>query len=42
MENIGNEPSIAHGTLHGPGYPAAYVDQGMGGAYTLPGAGTPG
>ncbi len=33
MENIGKEPSIAHGTIHGPGYSGA---NGLGGAYTLP------
>lgn len=36
MENIGNEPSIIHGTLHGPG-DATYVDEGIGGTVTLPG-----
>ena len=34
MENIGREPSIAHGTIHGPGYSGA---EGIGSAYTLPG-----
>src|SRR5258706_4624538 len=33
MENIGKEPSIVHGTLHGPGYSAA---NGITAAYTLP------
>jgi beta-glucanase (GH16 family) len=33
MENIGKEPSIAHGTLHGPGYSGA---NGITAAYTLP------
>jgi beta-glucanase (GH16 family) len=37
MENIGNEPSIVHGTVHGPG-PALYVDEGIGGTFALPGA----
>jgi len=32
MENIGREPSIVHGTLHGPGYSGA---SGVGAAYTL-------
>lgn len=34
MENIGREPSIVHGTLHGPGYSGA---NGIGAAYALPG-----
>ncbi len=34
MENLGREPSIAHGTIHGPGYSGA---DGPGTAYTLPG-----
>ncbi|MDX6247925.1 MAG: hypothetical protein QOF10_1285 [Kribbellaceae bacterium] len=34
MENIGREPSIVHGTIHGPGYSGA---GGIGAAYTLPG-----
>jgi len=34
MENLGREPSIAHGTMHGPGYSAA---AGPTGYYTLPG-----
>src|SRR5262245_59657524 len=34
MENIGREPSIVHGTLHGPGYSGG---NGIGGGYTLPG-----
>ncbi len=33
MENIGNERSIVHGTLHGPGYSG---DAPLTGAYTLP------
>ena len=33
MENIGREPSIAHGTIHGPGYSGA---SGIGAAYNLP------
>jgi beta-glucanase (GH16 family) len=33
MENIGREPAIAHGTLHGPGYSAG---NGLTGSYTLP------
>jgi beta-glucanase (GH16 family) len=32
MENIGREPSVAHGTMHGPGYSGA---SGIGGAHTL-------
>ena len=32
MENIGREPRIVHGTVHGPGYAGA---NGIGGAYTL-------
>ena len=31
MENIGREPAIAHGTLHGPGYSAG---NGLTGSYT--------
>jgi beta-glucanase (GH16 family) len=34
LENIGREPTIAHGTLHGPGYSAG---KGIGGTYSLPG-----
>jgi beta-glucanase (GH16 family) len=34
MENIGKEPSIVHGTIHGPGYSGA---NGIGAAYTLNG-----
>ena len=34
MENIGREPSIIHGTFHGPGYSGA---NGIGAAYELPG-----
>lgn len=33
MENIGKEPSIVHGTLHGPGYSGG---SGVGAARTLP------
>ncbi len=33
MENIGREPSIVHGTIHGPGYSGG---SGIGAAYTLP------
>jgi beta-glucanase (GH16 family) len=36
MENIGREPSIVHGTVHGPGYSAA---NGISGADTLTGGG---
>ena len=32
MENIGREPNVVHGTVHGPGYSGA---QGIGGADTL-------
>jgi beta-glucanase (GH16 family) len=32
MENIGREPSIVHGTIHGPGYSGA---AGIGAAHTL-------
>ncbi len=34
MENLGREPSIAHGTMHGPGYSGA---DGPGESFTLPG-----
>ncbi len=34
MENIGREPSIVHGTIHGPGYSG---NNGIGAAYSLPG-----
>jgi beta-glucanase (GH16 family) len=34
MENIGREPAIVHGTLHGPGYSGG---DGLSGGYTLPG-----
>ena len=34
MENIGREPSILHGSLHGPGYSGGSP---LGNAYTLPG-----
>ena len=33
MENIGREPSVVHGTVHGPGYSGA---NGLGAAYELP------
>lgn len=32
MENVGYEPNIVHGTIHGPGYSGG---SGIGGAYTL-------
>lgn len=32
MENIGREPTMVHGTVHGPGYSG---DKGIGGSYTL-------
>lgn len=35
MENIGKEPSIVHGTFHGPGYSGG---SGVSAAYTLPSA----
>ena len=34
VENLGREPSIAHGTMHGPGYSGAAGPTAM---YTLPG-----
>jgi len=34
MENIGREPSLVHGTFHGPGYSGG---NGIGAAYTLTG-----
>ncbi len=34
MENLGREPSIAHGTMHGPGYSGS---AGPTASYTLPG-----
>ena len=34
MENIGKEPGVVHGTLHGPGFSGA---ASLGGAFTLPG-----
>jgi beta-glucanase (GH16 family) len=34
MENIGREPTLIHGTVHGPGYSGA---QGVGTSYSLPG-----
>lgn len=36
MENIGKEPGIVHGTVHGPGY--AGGAQGIGSPYSLPGS----
>jgi beta-glucanase (GH16 family) len=33
MENIGKEPSVIHGTIHGPGYSGA---RGIGAMYALP------
>jgi beta-glucanase (GH16 family) len=33
MENIGKEPSMVHGTIHGPGYSGG---DGIGSAYSLP------
>jgi beta-glucanase (GH16 family) len=33
VENLGSEPSIAHGTIHGPGYSG---DHGIGSPFTLP------
>ena len=33
MENIGKEPSVVHGTIHGPGYSGA---NGLGESFTLP------
>jgi beta-glucanase (GH16 family) len=33
MENIGREPTMVHGTIHGPGYSGA---KGIGAAYSLP------
>ncbi len=33
MENIGKEPSLVHGTIHGPGYSGG---EGIGSSYTLP------
>jgi beta-glucanase (GH16 family) len=35
VENLGKEPSIAHGTIHGPGYSGAAGPTAM---YTLPGS----
>jgi beta-glucanase (GH16 family) len=34
LENIGREPSVVHGTVHGPGYSGG---NGIGGPYSLPG-----
>lgn len=33
MENVGKEPGLVHGTVHGPGYSGAH---GISGSYTLP------
>jgi beta-glucanase (GH16 family) len=33
MENIGKEPAMVHGTIHGPGYSG---DKGIGGPFELP------
>jgi len=33
MENIGKEPALVHGTIHGPGYSG---DKGIGAPYALP------
>jgi beta-glucanase (GH16 family) len=33
MENIGREPAVVHGTIHGPGYSA---DKGIGSPFALP------
>jgi beta-glucanase (GH16 family) len=33
MENVGNEPNTAHGTIHGPGYSGS---NGIGAAYNGP------
>jgi beta-glucanase (GH16 family) len=33
LENIGREPAIVHGTVHGPGYSGS---GGIGGPYSLP------
>jgi beta-glucanase (GH16 family) len=33
VENLGSEPSIAHGTIHGPGYSGGH---GIGSPFTLP------
>jgi beta-glucanase (GH16 family) len=34
MENIGKEPALVHGTIHGPGYSG---DKGIGSPFSLPG-----
>jgi beta-glucanase (GH16 family) len=34
MENIGKEPALVHGTIHGPGYSGA---NGLGAPFALPG-----
>jgi len=36
LENVGREPNLVHGTVHGPGYSGG---QGIGGPYSLPGGG---
>ena len=33
MENIGKEPALVHGTIHGPGYSG---DKGIGSSFSLP------
>jgi beta-glucanase (GH16 family) len=38
MENIGREPRVVHGTVHGPGYSGAH---GMGAPFTFPEADLP-
>ncbi|HTU43642.1 MAG TPA: glycoside hydrolase family 16 protein [Bryobacteraceae bacterium] len=35
MENIGKEPSVVHGTVHGPGYSGAH---GISASFSLPGS----
>jgi beta-glucanase (GH16 family) len=35
MENVGREPSVVHGTVHGPGYSG---ERGITAAYALPGS----
>ena len=35
MENIGREPTLVHGTVHGPGYSGG---NGIGGPFSLPGS----
>jgi beta-glucanase (GH16 family) len=38
MENIGREPGMVHGTIHGPGYSGG---KGIGGAYSVNAGGSP-